>query len=241
MHPLSRLTKPLLASALLLCCFSASANSASASGTAAFSHLQLGVIDLTPSDSQAAGYTLTSTDTWLVGATVSAGADGVLDAITVRGGQASSEPPGQKYTYGSIFYHVTVSAHSALTLSGHVLTSDSRYGDPDPDRIYGTVSSYVYISPAGGPPYPHYLFQQYSSAWGGNTVASKERDFMVAYANTGDSAQDLVVRVFGDTSYEHAQQVPEPHTYALLLAGLMAVPLVRRRQARRQAQDRNAA
>lgn len=47
------------------------------------------------------------------------------------------------------------------------------------------------------------------------------------------------MRVFGDTSYEHAQQVPEPHTYALLLAGLMAVPLVRRRQTRRQ--DRNAA
>lgn len=55
MHPLSRLTKPLLASALLLCCFSASA-----SGTAAFSRLQLGVIDLTPSDSQAARYTLGS-------------------------------------------------------------------------------------------------------------------------------------------------------------------------------------
>ena len=241
MHSLSRLTKPLLASALLLCCFSASANSASASGTAAFSHLQLGVIDLTPGDSEAARYTLTSTDTWLVGATVSAGAGGVLDAIKVRGGQASSEPPGQNYTYGSIFYHVNVSAHSALTLSGHVLTSDSRFGDPAPDRIYGTVSSYVYISPAGGPPYPHYLFQQYSSAWGGNTVASTERDFMVAYANTSDSAQDLVVQVFGDANYQHALQVPEPHTYALLLAGLMAVPLVRRRQARRQAQDRNAA
>ncbi|WP_192819864.1 PEP-CTERM sorting domain-containing protein [Janthinobacterium sp. HH01] len=241
MHPLSRLTKPLLASALLLCCFSASANSASASGTAAFSHLQLGVIDLTPSDSQAARYTLTSTDTWLVGATVSAGADGVLDAIRVQGGQASSEPPGYNISDGSIFYHVNLSAHSALTLSGHVLTSDARFGDPTPDRIYGTVSSFVYISPAGGPPYPHYLFQQYSSAWGGNTVASTERDFMVAFANTSDGAQDLIVQVRGYTNYQHALQVPEPHTYALLLAGLMAVPLVRRRQARRQPQDRNAA
>lgn len=234
MHTLSRLTKPLLASALLLCCFSASANNASASGTTAFSRLQLGVVDLTPNDSQAAQYTLAFTDTDLNGATVGAGAGGVLDALKVKGSLAASEPPGQNVNWGSIFYHVNLSAHSALTLSGHVLTSDSRFGDPDPDRIYGTVSADVFISPAGGPPYPHSLFNQYSSAWGGNTVTSNERDFMVAFANTGDGAQDLIVEVRGYTNYQHALLVPEPHTYALLLAGLMALPLVRRRQARRQ-------
>ncbi|MYM91333.1 PEP-CTERM sorting domain-containing protein [Rugamonas sp. FT82W] len=241
MPTLSRLTKPLLASALLTCCFSASASVPSGSGTTAFTHLKLGVIDLTPNDGQAAHYTLAATDTDLNGATVGTGADGILDALTAKSGVNASWPPQQNTSYGSLSYHVTLSAHSALTLSGHLLTSDIRVGKvPDPAyQIYGYAQANVYISPSDGPAYPPPLLHQNSSvwAWGGGTEDHRERDFMVALANTSDSDQDLIVKVAGYVSYDYTQPVPEPQTYAMLLAGLMVAPLLRRRHARRQRQN----
>lgn len=240
MPTLSRLTKPLLASALLLSCIGASAAIPSATGQAAFSHMQFGVIDLTPNDNQAARYTLAFTEVVGGAAVVTTGADGVLDGLQLQGSMAADVPPGQYTEWdGSIYYHVTLGAHSALTLSGHMLTADSRFGNPAPSRIDGGVTARVSMNPADGSASYSAVTGQYSEAVGGDTVASKDRDFLLAFANVGDIDQDVVVQVHGNVGYAVPQAVPEPHTYALMLAGLMAVPLMRRRQARRQ--GRNAA
>lgn len=238
MSPLSRLSKPLLASALLLSCIGASAATPSATGQAVISHLQFGVIDLTPNDSQAAHYTLAFTNVVGDAAVVTTGADGVLDGLKVQGSMAANEPPGQYADWdGRIFYHLTLSAHSVLTLGGHMLTADNRFGNPAPGRIDGEGRASVTIVLADGSASLSTATGQTSTAVGGDTVTSKERDFLLAFANSGDIDQDVVVQVSSNVSYSIPQVVPEPHTYALMLAGLMAVPLMRRRQARHQGRN----
>lgn len=243
MPTLSLLTKPLLASALLTCCFSASASVPTGRATSAFTHLQLGVIDLTPNDNQAARYTLTSTNTNFYGGngtTVGTGADGIPDAITTKSGVDASGPPQRSFSRGDLFYHVTLSAHSALTLSGHVLTSSIRVGKvAGPyDQMYGDAQAHVYITPSDArEQYPLLRQGSYAWWWDNDIENREESDFIVALANTSDSDQDLVVKVGGDATYTYAPSVPEPQTYAMLLAGLMVAPLLRRRHARRQRQN----
>lgn len=257
MISLPRLTRPLLAGALLLCCSAASA-AASATGRSAFSHLQLGVIDLAPGDSQAAYYTLLSTDITLstdvsgdtigglqstahltdgtprtvtshyAGAATSASTSGALNDIDIRGSLSEDSPIRYANASGTVLYRVSLSPRSALTLGGHVLTFDGR-GTGHGSYLYGWARARAFIYGTDAPPYPHPLLEQYSSRWSGNGPEIKDRDFVVALANFSDSPQDLFVRVDSTIYYENRLPVPEPHGYALLLAGLMAAPLLRRR------------
>ena len=126
---------------------------------------------------------------------------------------------------------LTLAPHSGLILDGwlsmmaHQSTASSNW----------LQSVYLNLSPEGSTGSNEYRFEKRlaSTTFGPGDLDSNERITM-SYVNTSDVARDVSFQLYTQTSARTVGLVPEPATYAMLGAGLLALGLQARRRSARQ-------
>ncbi|WUR11849.1 PEP-CTERM sorting domain-containing protein [[Empedobacter] haloabium] len=108
-----------------------------------------------------------------------------------------------------------------LSMTGHKATPSSNW----------LQSVYLNLTPQGSTGASEYRFEKrlVSTTFGPNDLDSNEQITM-SYVNTSDVARDVSFQLYTQTSIRTVGLVPEPSTYAMLGAGLLALGLHARRR-----------
>lgn len=221
---------------------------------ARFANVALSVLDLTPGDGAAAGYSITGGNTWLrtwygfetapggesafavlgQATTASIGFETVAAAVSTGTGigelgftASTRQDLGFSFLYSKVtqVIDITIDPHSMVTLSGDALQRFAVLGTP-PEWTddYGAFA----VSVRSG------AQNTYWESYRGEPA----RPFWLDFANAGDTAITAQIRfdltksvVYYAPPYPVAA-VSEPDTYALLGAGLALVGFAARRQCR---------
>jgi hypothetical protein len=127
---------------------------------------------------------------------------------------------------------LTLAPHSLLTVSGSVFAQARRtMGAGEGYGVFGWAS--VDISDDDMTT-TSMLTRESSLIWGeAATLAERQEHFLLAYANPGDADLRVNLNFLAYTDVT-VTAVPEPSTYALLLAGLLLITTIARRQLRGQ-------
>lgn len=224
---------------------------------AAITDVHLGVLDLTPQDALAAGFTLEAVrpalsailygegaDYYSAGypgpdvpasialalgdSVIAARTDGALGSVSSR---AVGTPMLGSYGYGTASaseeVRVMLAPHSVLTIGGHLSSLAYRNG---PVRDYDAVGlTTVSIVDANGYTFTQLARQSLSYADWPDRMAIDE-DFMLAFAN--GTAERQAVSVYFQAWSEVTRSlapVPEPCALAMLVAGLGVMAIGRKR------------
>ena len=146
---------------------------------------------------------------------------------------------GGAHALGRVVATITLSPHSALSLSGLVTTSadwqDARYVTGN-----GHLEARVFIGEGYAWSITNKL-EHYSQFWDKSREENWSKDFWFAYANQTDSDMTITVDMSANASatiYTLAP-VPEPSSWAMLGAGLGLLGLIGRRKQRQGAVHRS--
>ena len=257
--PLHCLVVSILAAATLSAPARAAVPPVQGSASATMSNVQFGVIDLTPGDGNAAGYQLQSmrtslylngrTDTSghnypadpvpnvpssldfkLNGSEMFAATEGTIGALTSFA-LGNSVLGGDGYMGATSYqrFDILLRPYSAFSISGHVTTTGPR--ELAAHLFYFTLGqSYVEIS--DDPLTQSVQFVRETRSYGDfPDAAPVDEDFTVAFAN--GTPHDVLLNVrLGTQAMVNRQviPVPEPSAAVLLGAGLLLLPVLRRRE-----------
>ena len=240
-----RLVPYAAAAALALCASGAHATGAAFRTT--LSDVHFGVIDLTPDDNVAAGYSYSFVQSSYgielrgsdfndhfynsgyapVSRSVSRGSSfASLDVAAVPGmidigGSADSRLDSSTRATASAYqaFNFTLAANTVLTLDGHLFQQANLLPAAVPD---GRAESYVSIWLEGiGSDQSVRYFKSFSVT-DRQPAALNEHDFWLSYANPTDHEMTVAVR-FNVNSMAKVSPVPEPSAFAMLGVGLLAV------------------
>lgn len=239
------------------------ASASTAHASMAFENVSMSVLDLTPNDGVAAGYSLLPFN-------------GVTYALARSDFNSPSSWVGTPYTQGSAFsrtaqdhgeiatvqssgagdlhsdswlnsatayasadsaidseYRVTVAAHSALTISGHIGGGLTASGATP--YIAGSGQALLRMLTMHGGGGGCYGISGSYTISGGKGLAFTPKDFSCTYWNNTDasSTASLVLYVSTSTTLldpNAPPPVPEPATYAMLAAGMLLLGVRARRR-----------
>lgn len=217
-----------------------------------FSQIQIGLIDLTPNDSAAAAYSVASVSSyanhrlspadgpsqyWKTSGTFplslenvsgSASASSQISAIADLDSAVgiASHPGKWESSYADTFQLVSflLAPHSVLTFSGTYLSESTLVGDSS-NPLFRTNVGISFSGPQ--------LNDVFSKEYSTQQAESHEIPFWFAAANTGDTEIAISLRLETSAYASFGNEIPsipEPSSYAMLLAGLCATVVFARRR-----------
>ena len=240
-----------LVTALLAVAFGVTGASAETLGQQSRLETTFGVIDLTPADGQEAGFTFGAIETtylldlYVAGevnqrlretvtgtapsqfalshgdVTTSVAFTGIPGHLTMSSYQSDER---DIVTDGTAWQElmITVAPHTLFTVSGRYVTDETRTDTPHIDQYMaaeisiwsGLETHFYYLDRRNGP------------------TGHETSNYWLAYANTANEAANIVVytRLSQQMRVVEVSPVPEPSTWAMLLAGLGVAATVARRR-----------
>jgi hypothetical protein len=233
---------------------------AAASASAGIAAVTLGVIDLTPGDGRAAGYRIDSLGSRLIAYTDSRNSGGGFDREilypapytagqidvalgSATGGARVAGPLGAVAAWSTADaglgldnaasgeseqrLWLTLAPHTLLTVGGQVWTEARRSPDGAGYRVFSWAA--VDISDRNMTTVS-YLTRESTLVWGEDTTwAGSDDTFLLAFANPGNTSLAVSLNFLAYTDVTVAA-VPEPSSWAMLLAGLAMAAFIRARR-----------
>lgn len=115
--------------------------------------------------------------------------------------------------------HTGLVADGWLSMTGHQATTESTW----------VQEVYIDFRPSNSAGYGEYRFNKRVTSWPAGEFDSNQ-PITMSFVNTSDVARDVYFSLNGYTSVRTVGLVPEPSTYAMLGAGLLALGLHARRR-----------
>ncbi|AXA89787.1 hypothetical protein DPH57_00510 [Massilia sp. YMA4] len=229
---------------------SGAACASSSSVTTRLSDLNISVFDLTPDDGIQSTFAITDSSTtisayvgngtqqWLQELSPSAAATvdaaglasasqaawgGKFGGFDLTSNSASNGTMASTYVTQRITLtlapHTGLVAEGWLSMTGHQATAQSTW----------VQEVYIDLMPSNSAGYGEYRFKKRATSWPTGEFDSNQ-PITMSFVNTSDVARNVYFSLNGHTFVNTVGLVPEPSTYAMLGAGLLALGLHARRR-----------